>query len=41
MIKGFNGRFDDNSISANIRQFLFYLGHELVEQDLLWFFLFK
>ena len=35
MVKGFNGRFDDNSISPSIRQFLVYLGYELVEQDLL------
>ena len=42
MIGGFNGRFDDFSISPKIRQILLHWGYELVESDLLWLiFLFK
>ena len=36
-IKNVNGRFDDYSISAKIRQILLHWGFELVENDLLWF----
>ena len=35
MINDVNGRFDDHSISPNIRQTLLHLGYELVENDLL------
>ena len=37
MTKGDNGRTDDYSISAKIRQSLLHWGYELVESDLLWF----
>ena len=38
MIKNVNGRFDDYSVSSEIRQILFRWSYELVESDLLWFF---
>ena len=34
MIKDFNGRFDDYSISPKIRQILLHWGYEFVEKDL-------
>ena len=34
MIKDANGRFDDYSISPNIRQIVLQWGYELVESDL-------
>ena len=37
MIKDFNGRFDNYSISPKVRQILLHWGYELVESDLLWF----
>ena len=40
MIKDANGRFNDHSISLKIRQTLLHWGYELVESDVLWFFLF-
>ena len=41
MIKDVNSRFDDYSISPQIRQILLHWGNELVESDLFefcWFF---
>ena len=35
MIKDVNGRFDDYSISSEIRQTLLYQQYELAESDLL------
>ena len=37
MIKDVNDRFDDCSISPEIRQIWLHWGYELVESDLLWF----
>ena len=41
MIKYVNGKFDDYSNSPKIRQILLHWGYELVENDLLWFFVTK
>ena len=38
MIKDIFGRFDDYSISPQIRQILLHQGYELIESDLLYFF---
>ena len=35
MVKDVNGRFDDYSLSPNIRQILLHWGYKLVENDLL------
>ena len=40
MIKHINGRFDDYSISPEIRQILLHWSYELVESNLLWFIFF-
>ena len=40
MIEDVNGKFDDYSISPEIRQILLHWGYELVKNNLLWFFLF-
>ena len=41
MINDFNGRLDDYSISPMIRQVLLHWGHELVEDELSYFFVKK
>ena len=40
MTKDGNGRTDEHSISAKIRQILLHWGYELVESDFLWFIIF-
>ena len=40
MIKDANNGIDDCSISPKIRQILLHRSYELIESDLLWFFLF-
>ena len=40
MINDVNGRFDDYSISSKIRQNLLHWGYELVENDVMIYFLF-
>ena len=41
MIKDVNGRFDDYSISPNIRQILLLWAYELVENEYLFFCSYK
>ena len=40
MTKDGNGRTDEHSISAKLRQILLHWGYELVESDFLWFIIY-